>query len=228
MKTKSLLLSAAVIALGFTACKSDEEKQAEKTVDTYTVYIDSVNNVAAADAKANWEAINAEYMQRTADAEAALANMKDKEKAQERINTSKAKYEEMKAKYQAEIDAENAAKATTMDPKAKLRSSFFGEGVMGDDMNFNFVNKDNILKVYNDFYNEFDKNKDNYSREDFDEIKTLYEALDVRKNTVEKEGLSASDNRKIAELKFKFGPKLKWNRAGEKGGENQDAKDKAN
>ena len=160
MKTKSLLLSAAVIALAFTACKSDEEKQAERTVDTYTVYVDSVNNVAAADAKANWEAINAEYMQRTADAEAALANMKDKEKAQERIDASKARYEEMKAKYMAEIDAE--AKATAPEGtnyRTRLRSSFFGEGKMGNDINYDFVNKDNILKVYNDFYNEFDKSK---------------------------------------------------------------------
>src|SRR5687768_3891212 len=149
MKTKSLLLGAAVIALGFTACKSDEEKQAEKTVDTYTVYVDSVNNVAAADAKANWEAINAEYMQRTADAEAALANMKDKEKAQERINASKARYEELKAKYQAEMDEEAKAAAPAGSPKSKFRSTFFSEGTTGEDMNFDWVNKDNILKVYN-------------------------------------------------------------------------------
>ncbi len=99
---------------------------------------------------------------------------------------------------------------------------------MGNDINYDWVNKDNILRVYNDFYNEFDKNKDNYTREDYDEIKALYEALDARKNTVEKEGLSSSDNRKIAELKFKFGPKFKWNRSGAKSDENRDAKDQAN
>ena len=84
--------------------------------------------------------------------------------------------------------------------------------------------KDNILKVYNDFYNEFDKNKDSYSREDFDEIKTLYEALDSRKNTVENEGLTSHDNGKIAEIKFKFGPKFKWERMGAKAEENAEAK----
>jgi hypothetical protein len=40
-------------------------------------------------------------------------------------------------------------------------------------------------------------NKDKYSREDWDEIKLMYEALDSRKNTVEKEGLSSEDNRKL-------------------------------
>ena len=74
MKTRMALLGLSVMALSFTSCKSDEEKQAEKTVDTYSSYVDSINNVAAADAKANWQAIEAEYAQRTSDAEAALAD----------------------------------------------------------------------------------------------------------------------------------------------------------
>ncbi|HEX9979331.1 MAG TPA: hypothetical protein VGB50_02065 [Flavobacterium sp.] len=226
MKTNNLLLGAAVLAVAFTSCKNEEEERAEKSVDRYVTYVDSIGNVADNDARTNWQAIDAEYSQRTADAEAAMANMKDKEKAEERLNASRAKYEEMKARYEAQMAADNQAAAAS-DPKSKLRSSLFGEGNMGADMNFDWVNKDNILRVYNDFYNNFDKNKDNYSREDFDEIKAMYEALDARKNTVEKEGLSGEDNRKIAELKVKFGPKFKWNRVGEKGQENERAKEEA-
>ena len=228
MKTRNVLFGLSLIGLSFTGCKSDEEKHAEKTVDTYTTYVDSVGNVAAADAKANWEAIEAEYNQRTADAEAALANMKDKTKAEERIAASKAKYEELKAKYQAELEQNMAAAPAGGDSKTKLRSSLFAGSNMGEDMNFDWVNKDNILKVYNDFNNAYDANHDNYTREDYDEVKALYEALDARKNTVEKEGLSSHDNLKIAELKLKFGPKFKKDRMGAKGDENQDAKDEAN
>lgn len=89
------------------------------------------------------------------------------------------------------------------------------------------MNKDNILKAYNDFNNAYDKNKGSYTREDFDEVKTIYEALDARKNTVEKEGLSSEDNRKIAELKLKFGPTFKVDRMKAKGDENSAAKDAA-
>jgi len=223
MKTSNVLLGLSVIALTFTSCKKDEEKQAEKTVDTYSNYVDSVGNVAAADAKANWEAIEAEYAQRTSDAEAALANLEDKAKAEERINSSKAKYEGLKAKYQAELEAE----ATPADTRATFRDSFFGAGTLGKDYSFAWVNKDNILKAYNDFNNAYDKNKSNYTREDFDEVKAIYEALDARKNTVEKEGLSSEDNRKIAELKLKFGPTFKVDRMKAKGDENQSAKDQA-
>lgn len=225
MKFRNLILGAAGLA-AFVSCKSETETNAEKTVDTYVVYVDSIGNVATADAKANWAAIDAAYQQRTMEAEAAIAEMKDKAEAQRRLDESKAKYEALKAKIQAEAEAD--AGTASADPKQRLRDSFFGEGVVGEDMSFSWVNKDNILKVYNDFYNEFDKNQNNYSREDLDEIKVLYEALDTRKNTVEKEGLSGEDNRAIANLKVKFAPKFKWERVTSKGGENADAKDKAN
>ena len=227
MKSRNLLLGAAVIALGFTSCKDEKAEQAEKKVDTYVVYVDSLGSVAEADAKTNWEAIDASYQMRINDAEAALENLKDKEKAQERIDASKAKYEALKAKMQADMQAEKEAETTTASPinsKQKLRNALFGQGKIGDDMNFNWVNKDNIHSVYQQFIHTAEDNKDSYSREDWDEIKVMYEALDSRKNTVEKEGLSSSDNRKIAGLKFKFAPMLKVNRMGAKSEEMREAK----
>ncbi len=223
MKTKFLMIGLGVFASTFVSCKSEEEKQAEMTVDRYEKYVDSVANVSADEAKANWETIEAEYARRATDAEAALASMKDREAAQKRLDDKRAKYEDLKVKYVAELEADQAA----ADPRADLRQSFFGDANVGVDRNFSWVNKDNILKVYNDFYNEFDKNQDNYSREDLDEIKAMYEALDARKNTVEKEGLSPEDNRKIAEIKVKFAPKFRWERMTAKGDENKDAKDAA-
>jgi hypothetical protein len=224
MKTRNVLLGLSLVALSFTGCKSEEEKQAEKTVDTYTKYVDSVSNVAADDAKQNWESIEAEYNQRTADADAAVAAMKDKAAAEERVAASKAKYEELKAKYSAEMETA----AAPADPRARVRATLFPGGNVGADMNFDWVNKDNILKVYNDFNNAYDANKDSFSREDFDEIKKAWEALDARKNTVEKEGLSSHDNLKIAELKVKWATTFKTDRLKAKGDENQDAKDEAN
>jgi hypothetical protein len=225
MKSKNLLLGVAVIALGFTSCKDEKAEQAEKKVDTYVVYVDSLGNVAEADAKTNWEAIDASYQMRISDAEAALENLKDKEKAQERIDASKAKYEALKAKMQADMNVvKEAATPAPVNSKQKLRNALFGQGKIGDDMNFSWVNKDNIHSVYQQFIHTAEDNKDSYSREDWDEIKVMYEALDSRKNTVEKEGLSSSDNRKIAGLKFKFAPMLKVNRMGAKSEEMRDAK----
>src|SRR5690606_1598568 len=212
-------LGMAVIAAGFTSCKNESETRAEKTVDSYVTYVDSLGNVESADARQNWESIEADYQRRTSEAEAALADMKDRDAAQERLDASRAKYEQMRAKIQAEIDNEKANAGG-----GELQTSLFGSNMIGNDMTFAWVNKDNIHSVYQQFVHTVERNKDSYSREDWDKIKLWYEALDTRKNTVENEGLSGEDNRAIAGLKVKFGPMLTVNRMGAKSEENAEAK----
>jgi len=145
----------------------------------------------------------------------------------------------MKAANQARIDSINAryvviktsVEATktpikvVVNPNQKLRNMFFGVDKIGEDMNFSWVNKDNILDTYQKFFDSYKANKGDFSREDYDEVKLIYEALDSRKNTVEKEGLSSSDNTKIASIKFKFAPMFKINRIGAKARENEEAKE---
>ncbi len=211
----------ATVALSLTSCKDEKATKAEKTVNNYVVYVDSLGNVAADDAKANWEAIDASYQMKVAEAETSLTES-DNEALREKLAASKMKYEEMKAKYMAELEA---AKPVVKTPNQMVRDRFFGEGKVGEDMNFSWVNKDNILKVYQDFYDSYKANKGDFSREDFDETKLLYEALDSRKNTVEKEGLTSEDNNKIASIKFKFAPEFKINRIGAKARENSEAKE---
>jgi len=217
MKKGTLLLGVAIIALGFTSCKDEKETQAAKAVDNYVVYVDSVEKVSVEDAKTNWDQIDAGYQLRMNEAEASLSNIKDSIQAQERIIASKDKYETLKSKIVVE--------APVPSSKQQLRNALFGEGKIGDDMDFSWVNAANIHEVYQLFIHTAEDNKDSYTREDWDEIKLMYEALDSRKNTVEKEGLSKEDNRKIAGLKFKFAPMLKVNRMGEKSKEMSEAKE---
>ena len=221
MKKGIVLLGATVMALNLSSCKNEQEEKAKVTVDHYTTYVDSVSAVASADVKANWEEIAARSEQQLAEAKAALANLKDKTAAEEKVLAAETKYNEWKAKVETEVAAE---KATTADRPTALRNAFFGEGKLGADMNFNWVNKDNILAVYENFTKTYYDNRESYSREDFDKIKQMYEALDSRKNTVEKEGLSTGDNLKIAAIKTKFGPVFKWERGTAKASENADAK----
>ena len=220
MKKRNLFLGAAIISLAFTSCKDEKVTAAEKSVDTYVVYVDSIGNVEATEVKANWQTINDSYLIRVSEAEMALDNLKEREAAQARIEASKVKFEALKLQMEADMQAELAANS-----KQALRNALFGEGKIGADMNFDWVNKDNIAAVYEQFVSAADANKDNYSREDWDEVKLLYEALDSRKNTVENEGLSSSDNKKIAGLKLKFAPMLTFNRMGAKTEEMQEAKE---
>lgn len=219
MKNLKLTLGLVAMATAFTSCKDENQEMAQKSVDSYEKYVDSISNVAEAEAAANWEAIQADYEKMKMDAESTVANAKDKDALQKEIDDASTKYDEYKVKVVAEkekMDANNA--------KMVMYKSFFGDTYVSDDMKFNWVNKDNILSVYENFYNTVEKNKDAYSREDWDEIKLAYEALDTRKNTVENEGLSSEDNRKIAGIKLKFAPMYTVNRMGAKSEENADAK----
>jgi len=220
MKTRNLFLGVALIALGFASCKDEKEVQAEKAIDNYVIYVDSIEKVAIEDAQNNWEGIDAAYQLRMSEAEANLANLKDSVKAQERILASRGKYEIIRTKMVVKT-----VDVPVITSKQKLRNALFGQGKIGNDMSFDWVNAANIHDVYQTFINTAENNKDSYSREDWDEIKLMYEALDSRKNTVEKEGLSKEDNRKIAGLKFKFAPMMKVNRIGAKSEEMKEAKE---
>jgi hypothetical protein len=220
MKKRNLFLGLALVALVVTSCKDEKVTAAEKSVDTYVVYVDSVGNIEAAEVKANWQSIDDAYQIKVVEADMALENLKEREAAQARIDASKAKYAALHAQIEADMQAEAMANSNQL-----LRNTLFGEGKIGEDMNFGWVNKDNILAVYQQFVSTADANKDNYSREDWDEIKLMYEALDSRKNTVENEGLSSADNKKIAGLKLKFAPMLTFNRMGAKSEEMEKAKE---
>ncbi|MDX6191110.1 hypothetical protein SGQ83_17270 [Flavobacterium sp. Fl-318] len=217
MKNIQIISGIALLVLSFASCKDEKQVNAQKKIDSYVAYVDSVKKVAAADLKENWKAVDAEYDKRAQDAQVALADIKDNSAATEKINTSKIKYEEFKNEMTVLFTPKPG-------PKQQLRNALFGEGKIGDDMSFAWVNAKNIHSVYQQFVHTVENNKDSYSREDWDEIKLMYEALDSRKNTVEKEGLTGEDNRKIAGLKLKFAPMYTLNRMGAKSEETAEAK----
>jgi hypothetical protein len=219
MKKIKLIFVLIATVVMLTCCKNEKQEKAQKSLDVYTAYVDSVSGITTEEANANWEIIENDYAKLKADAESALADAADKTKLQSNLTDTETKYEQFKNNITAEKE-----KSEANDAKTDKYKIWFGTAYVHDDMKFNWVNKDNILSVYDNFVNTVHKNKDSYSREDWDEIKLLYEALDTRKNTVEKEGLTSHDNNKIALLKLKFAPMYTINRTTAKSKENAEAK----
>lgn len=220
MKTIIKSLSLVAILISFTSCQNEQEKKAEELANNYVKFVDSVANINQEEAIQNWDAIQEDNENKIIELNSEVDKLEDKSKLDEKINAATSKYEdcqkrlmELKAKY----DVENNAIAK--------RKALFGNDYVADDLTFTWVNKNNILKVYDQFTSTVEKNKDSYSRQDWDQIKMLYEALDNRKNTVEKEGLSSEDNNKIASIKVKFAPMFTLNRMGAKSQENSEAKE---
>ena len=93
MKKINLFLGVAIISLVFASCKDEKITAAEKSVNDYSVFVDSISKIEAADTKANWSIINDSYQVKVTEAEVALENLKEKEKAQAKIDASKATYD---------------------------------------------------------------------------------------------------------------------------------------
>lgn len=220
---KRHVLYAAILLVAFTACKGINT-QSQKDAAALTAYVDSVENLTPVYTAAYWAGLENGYEARIAKAEMAKADLKEAD--QERLDESKAKYAALKLAYETNIREAEARATSATDFRQVLRNKLFGEGVVGNDMSFRFATPANLLSVYRNFVNTVDANKNSYSREDWDEIKVLYEALDNRKNTIEKD-LPKGDNNQIAGLKVKFATIKATHRGGTKAQENQDAKDKA-
>jgi hypothetical protein len=206
-----------VVSISVASCNEAPKSEAELATKEFNHYVDSMRTMKMEYTDAHWSSMENGYKIRMQKAEAQLAKMDAKQKAD--YEASKVKYTEMATQYQMEL----SKKYPVIDSKKILRNSLFGEGKVGDDMSFEFANASNLLSTYQTFYDAMYANKDNYSREDWDEVKVLYEALDTRKNEVE-DKLAGADNRKIATLKIKISGVYDLYRPGSKVQENSDAK----
>jgi hypothetical protein len=222
-----------LILLGTFSCKNKENDLANQRITELESYVDSLKTVSAEDMQTNWAQISEDFDKKSANANDALSGVDEQTRAssQTRVDASTSKYDEFKVSVEAktsmpeDVTTTSTTKTVTSNPSQSLRDRLFGAGKIGNDMSFAWVNKDNILGVYETFFQSYKDNKGDFSREDYDEIKLMYEALDNRKNTVEKEGLSSDDNGKIASIKMKFGPMFKVNRVGAKSRETAEAKE---
>jgi hypothetical protein len=218
------VVTSVFVVTGFIACKNSPTI-AQQDAMNLNSYVDSIESLTPVYTASYWSDLDNGYQLRVTKADNTMATLEASDKA--KLDESKVQYAALKTTYEIKIkEAETTAVITAPDYRQALRNNLFGEGMIGSDMSFGFATANNLLSIYRKFVNTVDENKNNYSREDWDEIKVLYEALDTRKNTVEKE-LPDGDNTKIAGLKIKFSAIKATHRGGTKGEENKAAKEKA-
>ena len=224
MKKNYLAISAFIVLSGLMACNNATNDVAKQDAVSLSQYVDSVAALPPVYTQEYWTVIDNAYQVRAMKAEQTIATLEAADKA--RAEAAKEKYEALKADYTAKIKVLNDAAlnpVVSTDYRTTLRSNLFGEGKIGKDMKFEFVTAANIHDVYKNFVDKVADNKNKYTREDWDEIKVLYEALDTRKNVVEKD-LATRDNLKIATLKVRLTSIIATHRGGTKVKENSDSK----
>ena len=200
MKQNLVMITLVAAAMGLSFCGSQADKAVDMEITRLNSYFDSVKSATPAYTAENWDKIKSEYNTTVDKMQTQGDKLSDEVK--QKFETTKADYNKMKADYEEHIQAAKE-KAAANNYKTALRNALFGDEKIGSDMQFNFVTAKNALPVYDRFVTTVKDNQNKYSREDWDEIKVLYEALDTRKNEIEKD-LASADNLKIAGLKVKF------------------------
>jgi hypothetical protein len=112
IKLTFVLLTSAIFLI---SCKDEKQEKAEKSLDVYTAYVDSVSKITEEEAHENWEIIESDYAKLKTDAEASLAEASDKTKLQADLIDSETKYDEFKSNVIAE--KEKTVANTTNDAK---------------------------------------------------------------------------------------------------------------
>jgi hypothetical protein len=212
MKSKQYLVMIGIAASSLVACENNSAKDEQIAADIEN-YVDSVSSNVSSYSKETWDDISASYAAKKAELKAEGRELSAEVK--EELDEAEQKFVALRTKFESNI------KAT--ESRQTMRDELFGAGKVGNDMSFAWVTAANAKDVYVNFVNTVEKNKDRYSREDWDEIKVLYEALDNRKNEIEKD-LPGADNREIAKQKIKFVGIKAANRLTAKVEENTDSK----
>ncbi len=195
---KKLILSA-IVAAGIFACNSSQPTEDfTLPVTNLNAWIDSVSNLGDLTAE-QWAELEAQY--------AAASSTIDTSKLDE---TTKNKFMEATGRWTSFKDA-YAAKLVASDTSAQanagssaLVKDIFGDVKMANADDYSFMTADNALVIYETFYNNAKTKKDQYSSDDWNLVKAMYEKMDAQKNIVEKQGLKTADNLKIAKLKIQF------------------------
>lgn len=193
------MIGTAIVVSAFTACNSSNS--VKQDADNLSQYVDSVDHLEPIYTEANWKVIDEGYQDRNMKVEKDMTTMQADDK--EKVEAAKTKYAALKTKYETKIEeAKKANETPEQDYKATLRKNLFNDK-LGADMNFGWMTAANVVETYEKFVNVVEDHKNDYTKEDWDEIKVLYTALDTRKEQLDKD-ISVKDRLKIAGLKTKY------------------------
>lgn len=194
-------MATGLFVIAFNACNDNEKDTVKANVNDLSQYVDSVDNLQPVYTDGQWAMIDNGYQSRVIKVDPPTITLDEVEKAT--VQKSKEKYAAMKAKYETGIKEANAAKAAAQNPAQHLRDDLFGTGKLGADNQWNFVTAANVVSVYQDFVEKVRVKGDNYSDEEWSEVRSLWKSLNARKEEIEND-IPGKDKVKIAGIKVAY------------------------
>lgn len=200
IKIKSLkntfgtLTAATVLCMSVVSCGGGEH-QKDKDVESFRIFVTELKakNDEITD---NWDEVEQKYQAKVDKIEKKEAELESSLK--EEYEQLKKDYAELKAKHEAHhVVEDNVSEGSLNDLYATILTN---EG----DMDMSGVTSENIVSVYNNFVEIVKLHKNDYTREDWDEVDVLWDALNKRKNELE-DNLTSEDKLEIGEEKVEYG-----------------------
>lgn len=195
-KTIGILSAAAILSVSLTSCGGNKHK--DDDVESFRVFVTELKVKDDSEVKESWDNIEREYEEKVAEIDQKEDKLEDNIKQE--YEQLKQDYKELKAKYDTEnMDADvNTANGYNIQPL--YETILTNEG----DMDLTGVTASNIGSIYKGFVDIVDSHKNEYTREDWDEVDVLWDALNKRKNELE-DNLSSEQKLEIGEEKVKYG-----------------------
>jgi hypothetical protein len=178
--------------LAFVACS--DKQNSNRTYEDFKNYVIDRTDQAEKYFDKEWSELEAEYNEKRIKAEEKIDEWSDETRSE--FASLKSDWEEFKERYEAEHMRRNAVPELTV-----LEGALLPSGIKGNMQN---VNAANIVDVHAHFVNYVEAHKDALSQEQWKYVEGIWEALNTRKNEVEKD-ITTDDNIKIAEWKVKYG-----------------------
>lgn len=212
-KTLSIILLAFTGA-AFTACS--ENKQADRKYEDFKEFVSERRDSVDRYFDREWAEMENEYNDKRMKAEEKMNEWPEETKAE--FESLQNDWEQFRSEYEVEKNRRDMEQKT-----ADMLKNVFPEGISND---MNNVTSSNLLAIHTHFVDYVSAHKDDLTREQWDRVEFLWEALGTKKNEVEKD-LKTSDNLKIAEQKLRYGAIKAVNRPVAKAEENEAAKEEA-
>ncbi len=187
-----VLTAIAVIAFSSVSC-GDNGRKNDDDVESFKVFVTDLKAKSEEEVKENWEVIEKEYNEKVTAIDQKTEELEDEIKKE--YEQLKKDYEELKTKYSTQMKEE--------DYDGNLQKLYEALLTNEGDMDLSGVTASNIAAVYSSFVVIVDAQMDEYTREDWDEIEILWEALNKRKDEME-DKLSNEQKMKISEDKVKY------------------------
>jgi hypothetical protein len=188
-----MLPSVIIVALIMASCSNQAEEKRRKDLDEFNAYVQEHVNASEKYADQKWDDMDREFNEK----KSKLENDKDK------MN------QEMKQKYDRIVADWESYKAdhTTMNESHtdnehinQFRVTLFPEGVRDD---LSTVTPQNIAMVYTHFVNIVVKNKDTYTKEEWEAVDNSWKALNDKEDLYEKQ-ITKVDDKTIFKQKVRY------------------------